>query len=230
MSATLGNTAMDVLPFIGLAGLVAALVGWAWFVWQERKENKARWGRFQQRLLPLGLVTELQPRLSRLDDGSDLSRFLQQLVNHTWQPESRVQRVRWLAQGIVDDRLLRMAEIELFRRRERNTFVESFAMVQAHWLQFCLFRRREAQRHAWESGASPIDHWKLLMNRSKVVMLIGPDGRAETLHSDRFLDDLDTLPGDEQWFVRGGWLTCHWSQPLNGDRPERMARRIDEFV
>ncbi|HYD00216.1 MAG TPA: hypothetical protein VEB22_03240, partial [Phycisphaerales bacterium] len=55
-------------------------------------------------------------------------------------------------------------------------------------------------------------------------------GRAETLHSDRFLDDLDTLPGDEQWFVRGGWLTCHWSQPLNGDRPERMARRIDEFV
>ena len=53
---------------------------------------------------------------------------------------------------------------------------------------------------------------------------------SEALGTESLDRDCAAFPADEQWFVTGGAICCHWSQPLNGDRPERMVRRIEEFA
>lgn len=224
-------------PF-GLLGLAVFLGLWVHSWWAESREDKKRWGEVSSRLETLGLSVALSPTARRRKgDAPDPVReevkgFITELSHSCWHPPSRIKSVRWFARGNADGRAVRMAEIEFIRRGKGMVFVENFLLTAAppHWPDFCLVHK-EAARGLVGGGLKRLKHRaRIALSREQWMLMTRSRGVDQALRTQSLLSDCAEFPADEQWFVAQGRLCCHWSQPLNGERPERMVRRVEEFV
>lgn len=228
---------MWMAPF-GLFGMLFLLGVVMYAGWAERREDKRRWSGVSSRLAELGLKVVVAPRPPRLGqedanpDSAEVLRFLKDLRQSCWQPPSRIKAVRWLAQGEADGRHVRLAEIELLRRGQSTVYVENFLLTEApgHWPDFCLVRKEAARGMAARGRIALKQRVWITLAPVKVLLMTRSERVSEALRSESLDRDCEGFPRDEEWFVTAGVICCHWSQPLNGDRPEQMVRRVEEFV
>lgn len=228
---------MWMAPF-GCAGLPILIGVILYMSWAERREDKRRWNEMSSRLGELGLKVVVGPRPPRPGreeenpESAEVLRFLTDLTASCWQPPSRIKAVRWLAQGEADGRRVRLAEIELLRRGQSTVYVENFLLTEApgHWPDFCLVRKEAARGMASRGRIALKQRVQITLAPVKVLLMTRSERVSDALRSESLDRDCEGFPQDEQWFVTGGMLCCHWSQPLNGDRPEQMVRRVEEFV